>query len=252
MNKKELLKITDWILRDKYNNKWSSEIINDLSRIKSGEPVDYVIGWKPFLNCKIDLSFKPLIPRPETEFWVDLVITAIISRPNKSKIKIADVFAGSGCIGAAVLKNTQGTTVDFFEKDKNIVKQIKKNLSLNKIAPKSYKVFGSDVLEKARGKYDIILANPPYIATSARKTVQKNVLKNEPRLALFGGKTGLVYIKKLLTQAKNRLAHGGQIWMEFSPAQKPEIEKILNKKYTRWQFQKDQYGKWRFVIIFSE
>lgn len=254
-------KITGWVIRDKYNNKLDSRLSKDLAKIRTGEPVDYVIGWKPFLNCRIDLSFKPLIPRPETEFWTEQALSVLNTEcltPRGGRIRVADVFAGSGCIGTAILKNTKHSRVDFFEKDNVLVKQIKKNMVINKVLPSRYKIFNSDILARASSKYDFILANPPYISTLACKTIQKSVLKNEPHLALFGGKSGLLYIKKFLTQAQLHLAPAeetrpaGQIWMEFSPSQKPAIEKILKQKYRRWQFKKDQYGKWRFVIIFSE
>lgn len=259
---------TQWIFKDKYNDKWNKEILNDINRLKSGEPVDYIIGWKPFLNCKIDLSFKPLIPRPETEYWVGKFIEEILSH-NLLSLKIADVFSGSGCIGIAILKNIKNSKVDFFEIDPNLVKQIKLNLKINKINKSRYRVIQSNILKSSQppfGKevlpsfkkrarvitkhYDFILANPPYIALSRKNKVQKSVLKYEPKKALFSGKNGLNIIKKFLKQSQTHLNTKGEIWMEFDSFQKPLIDKILKQsKYKNWEFFKDQYKKWRFIKI---
>ena len=86
-----------------------------------------------------------------------------------------------------------------------------------------------------------------------KNKVQKSVLKYEPRKALFGGNDGLFYIKKFLKQAKNYLNSGGIIFMEFSPEQKKEIQKLILKyKYKNYKFYKDQYKKWRWVWISKE
>lgn len=257
---KNLNKKIQWIFKDKYGEKWNPDIIDDVRHLKAGEPVDYIIGWKPFLNCKIELSHKPLIPRPETEFWTEKAVKELshFSRVNSRPLKIADVFSGSGCVGIAILKNTENSKVDFFEIEAEMIKQIKLNLKINRIGKSRYNIFHSDIFtgEKKRhmGKYDLILANPPYIAAEKKNKVQENVLKYEPKKALFGGKDGLFFIKKFLKQAQNHLNcsanRQSQIWMEFDSFQKPRIDALLKKlRYKEWDFQKDQYGKWRYVKV---
>lgn len=240
-----------WIFKDKYGNAWNPEIIKDISRLKASEPVDYIIGWKPFLNCKIDLSYKPLIPRMETEYWTEKALNEI--KTPKNALKIADVFSGSGCIGIAILKNSKNSKVDFFEIDSNLMKQIKLNLKINKISKSRYRVIQADIFSdnvNTIRKYDFILANPPYVALSRKNKIQKSVLKYEPKKALFAGKDGLNLIKKFLKQSQNRLDLKGEIWMEFNSFQKPLIKKILKQSgYKNWEFYKDQYKKWRFVKI---
>ena len=237
------------LLQDKYNGWRSPEFNRDVIRLQKGEPLDYVIGWLPFLNCKIDLSLKPFIPRPETEYWAEKAIAAIQSA--RGRAKIADIFSGSGCIGIAVLKNVKNAQVNFFELDKNIIKQIKTSLKINKIPVSRYRIFQGDAIKKLKGQYDFILANPPYIAQKRKSRVQASVLKYEPQQALFAGADGLFCIKNILKLAKSRLQPSGQLWLEFDSFQKKPIENLLKKlKYQKWNFYQDQYQRWRYVRIF--
>jgi release factor glutamine methyltransferase len=231
-----------WLLKEKYSGKKTKGFYRDVERLKAGEPVDYVIGFTEFLNCKIDLSKKTLIPRPETEYWAKKEISRI-----DSGSKILDMFAGSGCIGIGVLKNVKKSLCDFADKDAEAVKQIKINLKLNKIKGK---VFESDIFNNVKGKYDYIFANPPYIPTTRESRIQESVLKFEPKIALFGGTDGLFYITRFLKDAQDYLSENGKIFMEFDSPQKKEIEKLIIKyKYSNYKFNRDQYSRWRWVSI---
>lgn len=242
-----------WLLKEKYQGKPCKNFYKDIKRLEKGEPLDYVIGFAEFLGCKIDLSKKPLIPRPETEFWVKQAIDEI----KKSKIKrtkVLDIFSGSGCVGIAVLANTQKVLCDFADSQNKCLKQTEINCQINKISKKRYKIIKSDVFSNIKNKYDFVLANPPYIPTTRKNKVGKSVLEYEPKQALFGGKDGLLYIKKFLSLAKKYLNPNGKIFMEFDYIQKKRIEKLLkqygfNSPAGGWQFYKDQYGKYRWVVI---
>jgi len=206
---------------------------------------------KKFINCKIDLSKKVFNPRIETEFWVKRVIKKLKKKKHKLNIKVLDIFSGSGCIGISVLKNIKKSFVCFVDIDKNAIEQIKINLKLNRILPKKYRIVKSNIFSKIKEKFDIIFANPPYVAKERLNEVQESVKKLEPKISWYGGKKGLMYIKKFLKKTKDYLKKDGIIFMEIDPLQKESIEKILkDEKYSKFKFYKDQFKKIRLVEIF--
>ena len=220
--------------------------------MKTEIPNEYLKGFTKFLNCKIDLRNRVFIPRIETEFWVKKAVTEIQKTANKrQKTKILDIFAGSGCIGIAILKNIKNSRVDFVDIDEKAIAQIKINLKLNGISPKKYRVVKSNLFEKIKGeKYDFIFANPPYVAKERLNEVQPSVLKYEPKRAILAGKKGLIYIRRFLRGAKKNLKPKGIICLEIDPQQKEEINEILKrKKYNKFNFLKDQFKKYRWLKI---
>lgn len=216
---------------------------------KLKSPLQYKKGFIKFLGCRINLSKKPFIPRIETEYWVGEAIRE--SKIKNRKSRILDMFAGSGCIGIAALKHIKNSYVDFADDDRKSIEQIKMNLKLNKVSPKRYKIYKSDLFKNLKDRtYNIIFANPPYVAEDRVNEVQKSVLEYEPKKALFSGKKGLNHIKRFLKEAKRFLRQEGIIYLEFDLRQKKEIEKILEKNgYESYKIFKDQFKKYRWLKI---
>jgi release factor glutamine methyltransferase len=260
-SKKDIQKELHWVAQDKYKGEVDPSSLpeKDIKRIMAGEPVDYVIGWKPFLDCIIDLSQKPLIPRVETEYWAEKFIEKYRdSRFVPSSLRFLDMFSGAGCLGVAILTHIPNAHVDFVDSEPNCIKQIRINLKQNHIDASRTRVIRSNIfsniptfLRMSECRYDAIVANPPYVALQAKRTVQSAVLRHEPHVAVFGGQNGLRYIEPFLRDAKKHLKPSGEIWMEFNSRISPL--KTLTKKYgySKIEFKKDQYGKIRYAIIGS-
>lgn len=235
--------------------------------------LEYRQGYSDWLGCRIDLRYRPLIPRVETAEWVKVAISEI-SESSKA-VQVLDMFAGSGCVGIAVLRSLPNVTVDFADISSKCLRQVDTNCQLNGISEDRYRLVESDVFRcrsrevnstpkfdlahygvssTSRGAvivgsgYEFILANPPYCL---KKNVDESVLEYEPRQAVLGGgKDGLQVIKKFLAQAPNYLKPGGNIFLEFDDFQKPLLESWLKaSKYAKWEFKKDQFGRWRWVRI---
>lgn len=216
-------------------------------------PEEYADGFTIFLGCRIDLSKRPLIPRPETEIWVEQAIREL-KESKAGELRILDIFSGSGCIGVVVAKNFPDAHVDFSDIDGKSIEQIKINIIGNGIFGKNTQVFKSDIFKSipTGEQYDAILANPPYIDPKRIGEVQKSVLDYEPHNALFATKGGLDIIDKFLKEAFDFLKVEGIIYLEFDPSQREDIDGMIRKAgYRGADFFKDQFGEWRFVRVFK-
>lgn len=230
-----------WLLNEKYNGIKTSEFENDLKRLKSGEPLAYVIGWQPFCGTKIYLDSHPLIPRPETEYWVQLAIHQIKKKENP---KVLDLCAGSGCIGVAILKAIPSSTVDFVEIDESHHVIILKNIHENGIDEKRTRIFGGSLFENITEQYNAILTNPPYIDPNLSDRIGDSVRGQEPDLALFGGTGGMELIREILAKSGQFLKSDGVLYIEHEPEQVDEIKKLLPGIVV----ERDQFGVGRFSV----
>jgi len=204
---------------------------------------------KKFLNAKINLSKFHFIPREETKFWLKKALKEL--KNENKKLKVLDIFSGTGCIGIAILRACPELCrrVDFGDIDDRALEQIKMNLKINKINPNRVKIIKTNIFSNIKGKYDLILANPPYVAKERLNEVQLLVRKFEPKGAWYGGEKGIFFVSKFLKLAENFLKKSGKIYLEFDPQQGKEIKKILKGKNYKYQFFKDQFGKLRYAEI---
>lgn len=241
----------NWLIQEKYQDQLTPQLALDLERLEKGEPIDYVIGFIDFLNCKVDLQFRPLIPRPETEDWVERAIDELKNQ-SRDKLEILDLFAGSGCIRIALLKNLPQAKVDFADKEEKFLRQIKINAQINKIPRHRFRLIKSDLFSNLDRQYDCIFANPPYVAVRLKDSVQKSVLGFEPKAAIFAGDDGLLYLRRFFSKVKDFLKEQGKIYLEFDSWQKGKLIKILQKNnFSTYEFRKDQFGEWRWVVVLN-
>lgn len=239
-----------WLLKEKYHGIESPEFHADVKRLEQSEPLAYVIGWIPFYDCKIDVSLRPMIPRPETEFWVARAVDELKAL-DKETLRLADTFSGSGCIGVALLKHLPNATVDISEYDPKLTEQLRINVRLNDIDESRVTCSQADALSTLTGTYDAIFANPPYIDPKAIPEMDKSVIDYEPHLSLFAGERGLDYVKLIINDGWQYLNPGGTFYIECDAHQKEWIEELLSASPIPWkhEFWFDQYDQTRFLIL---
>lgn len=210
-------------------------------------PDAYTIGWIPFLGATIHLDSRPLIPRTETEWWVEQFIKKA-SAHSRHDLRILDLCAGSGCIGVAVLKHLNAARVDFGEKEERHLPTIEKNVHENGVGDRSA-VFQTDMYSNVSASYDYILANPPYLSRERIGRVEESVLQHEPIEALFAADDGFELIQKLLSGLPKHLKRGGEAWIEHEPEHTGRIQGAVRALGFTVHTKKDQYGVERFSVI---
>ena len=199
---------------------------NLIERRKKGEPVAYLTRKKEFWKNDFYVDQNVLVPRPDTELIVEEVLKF---SKKKFKLQILDIGTGSGCILLSLLKEIPsfyGTGIDISKKSINVSKYNAKMLNLtNRV-----KFYNSDVDKFKIGKYDIVVANPPYIELLKLKYLDKDLYKFEPKIALNGGIDGFSVIKKVVHKTSFLIKKNGKFFLEIGCNQKNKVKAILTKK----------------------
>lgn len=234
-----------WLLQEKYNGEKTAEFFADCKRLEAGEPLAYLIGHVQFLGTTIHLDSRPLIPRAETEFWVEKAIVGI-SRGEASGVTVLDLCAGSGCIGVAVGAHVADSHITFAEIDSEHLPTIEKNCLVNDI--RNFTIRTSDLLSEIEDSFDFILSNPPYIDPALDRT-ETSVKNHEPHLALYGGAHGCELIERIIKEAPNHLKPKGQLWLEHEPEQTPVIDSLGAASGFTVSTLPDQYGILRYSVL---
>lgn len=225
--------------KEKFDGKETQAFLDDVKKMCEGEAFEYLLGEVSFVAAKVDLSFKPMIPRPETECWVK---QAIDGMDTSATLRVLDLFAGSGCVGLAVLKALPNATVDFIEIDPKSEPQIKRSLDNNKIESSRAKVITGNCFDGATGVYDAIFAVPPYVPKGMQEEVMRE-LHAEESLFFFDKEDGFYFHTEVLQGAKKYLKDEGVLYLEFDITQREKIEELVKTSgFTEYAFLKDPYG----------
>ena len=208
-----------------------------IKEVKAGKPFAYAAVSAPFFEYYFYVDQKILIPRMETELLAEQVIKA---KPKK----VLDLCCGSGCIGLTVAKKTDAK-VTLADVSSYAVKVSKYNAK--RLGVKNANFVRSDMFKNVSGKYDVIVCNPPYIATDVISTLDNSVKDYEPHLALDGGKDGLDFYRILAKQAHKYLSKGGMLCMEIGFDQGESVPALFADGYDV-QVKKDYSGNDRMVF----
>ena len=202
----------------------AKEIIRIADERLTGRPLWYIIGDTDFCGYTLKVDERVLIPRPETEEMVMMVVGAA-----EEGNSILDLCTGSGAIAIAAFKELEKynrevkmTAVDISADALDVAKENAKRNDAKEI-----KFIQSDLFEKVRGKFDIIVSNPPYIPTATIETLQREVREYEPKLALDGGEDGLDFYRRIAEDAPKRLTRGGMLIMEVGEGEAKKVVKLF-------------------------
>ena len=224
----------------------AKQIIKIADERLTGRPLWYIIGDADFCGYKIKVDERVLIPRPETE---ELAMMAVASVEDGQSV--LDLCTGSGAIAVAVCKESekrgkkvQVTAVDISEDALTLAKE---NAELNGA---DIRFLQSDLFKRIRGRFDVIVSNPPYIPSAEIETLQREVKDFEPRLALDGGADGLDIYRKIAEDAFKYLNRGGMLLLEVGEGEAEKVSKMFKgSAYTI--IVKDFNGVDRYVKIMS-
>ena len=207
-------------------------------------PAQYIIGHAEFFGMQLKVDERVLIPRPETEELVELILS---ENPEKN-LKVLDIGTGSGAIALALAKNrpdwsVTGADISQDALDLSLENANAQNLNLSFIK--------SDCFSEISSKYDIIVSNPPYISRADEAEVSLNVLHSEPHLALFADEDGLAIYRKIAEGSKDYLTDGGKIYLEIGYKQGQSVPALFKENFPekRVRTLKDQFGQDRMVVI---
>ena len=220
-----------------------SRLADALWRLKSGEPLQYVIGKWDFYESEFYVGEGVLIPRPETEELVEKAVDII---KGVDKPVIVDLCSGSGCIGISLAKKFPNATVYCIEKSKEAFRYLIKNSE----DIKNVVAINADISECFKDldikKADLIVSNPPYIRSSELETLQDEV-KAEPVMALDGGADGLDFYRIINDKWYSLIKDNGYLLLEIGNEQGKDIKEVLSN-FNKTEVIKDIYGNDRIVV----
>jgi release factor glutamine methyltransferase len=193
----------------------AERIVGIAEELKTGRPIQYILGETTFYNCTIKVNSSTLIPRPETEELVDLII-----RENKDyDCNIIDFGSGSGCIAIALAANLPLAKLTGIEISDDAIRIAQENAALNKVKVSFIKGDIFTINQKHINRAGIIVSNPPYVRNSEKPLMNRNVLDFEPPLALFVSDSDpLIYYRAILELAERILSPGGRLYFEINEA----------------------------------
>jgi release factor glutamine methyltransferase len=223
----------------------AQKITEFTEELKTGKPVQYVLGETTFYNCIIKVNSSTLIPRPETEELVDLII-----KENKGfKGNIIDFGTGSGCIAIALAANLPFSVLTGIDISEDAIITAQENAIINNVNVTFIKDDIFSLGQISISKAGIIVSNPPYVRNSEKQFMSKNVLDFEPFLALFvTDNDPLIYYNALLKLADKLLLKNGRLYFEINEAMgKPLIQLFKSFGYSEIEIISDINNKERII-----
>jgi release factor glutamine methyltransferase len=247
----DLFKITKTdLMMDKKVSGYNQDIIKDIiNRLNKAEPIQYILGHTEFYGRRFFVDKNVLIPRPETEELVDLIIKE--NRKQKN-IAVLDIGTGSGCIAITLKKEIPGLSVFALDISKDALAVAQKNAEdLNA----ELLFMEADITRNAENtsedlKFNIIVSNPPYITDREKRFMHQNVLAYEPDTALFvRDHDPLLFYRTIINFSHTHLLPGGTCYFEINESYGNEVKDLFEKNnFNNIRLIRDLRGKYRFAL----
>ena len=227
----------------------SETITNILAKLKTGEPIQYILGHTEFYGLTFKVNPSVLIPRPETEELVEWII-ASTANGHWASGNILDIGTGSGCIAITLKKHLNEAHVSAIDISAEALKTAKENAELNDVI---VDFIEADILnikyEIDNAKFDVIVSNPPYVTLYDKKQMHTNVTDFEPHSALFVPEDDPLIFYRIITDfASTYLKKGGLLFFEINENYGEQIVELLNiKSFKNIELRKDMSGRDRVI-----
>ena len=220
-----------------------------LEQLKLEIPIQYLLGKTSFYGLDFEVNANVLIPRPETEELVDWIVSNILKNGRSKSIKILDIGTGSGCIAISLAKNLPNAEVFAIDVSEKALSIAQKNAERNEV---EVTFIEQNILETLdlNQEFDIIVSNPPYVRNLEKEEIKKNVLDNEPHLALFvEDNDALIFYRKIAELAQKNLPNSGQLYFEINQYLGQEMISLLEgMDFKNIELRKDIYENDRMML----
>ena len=219
---------------------------NAQNRLFHHEPIQYILGETEFFGLHFKVNENTLIPRPETEELVRWILDDLTHSIDES-LEILDIGTGTGCIPISLAHTLKNATISAIDVSENALEVAKHNSKLNEVEVDFIQkdILTTDFLDY---KFDVIVSNPPYVRELEKKEMHRNVLENEPHLALYvTDEDPLVFYKKIGILAKSGLRQSGSLYFEINQYLAEETAMMLQELGFKTEVRKDIFGNDRML-----
>lgn len=215
-----------------------------MDQLEDHRSPQYITGKAYFRDLELAVDERVLIPRPETEELVDLVL----KENSKADLRVLDIGTGSGAIAISLKSARPDWQVTASDISQGALQLAEENSKLNQV---SLDFVESDVFGQITGTFDVIISNPPYIAYGDKDEVGMNVLASEPHLALFADEDGFAIYRQIIEGAGEHLSENGKLYFEIGYKQGDGLRALLSKHFPqkRVRVLEDIFGKDRKVVM---
>lgn len=239
-----------------FSNKLSEQLSKEIEEkyfsliekhIREDVPLSHLVGFEYFYDRKFKVTKDVLSPRMETEELIYKVVD-YVKTTEKNNLKILDLCTGSGIIAITLKKELDQFLIDVVASDisEEAIKIAKENAQFHDT---TIKFIQSDIFDNIDDKFDIIVSNPPYIDRKDEDTMQDNVLKYDPHLALFAEEEGTYFYRNIVEKASSYLNDNGVIFFEIGYDQKDKIIKLADMNGYSAEVYKDINGRDRMAFL---